>query len=80
MVYHYMVRWYATTGYYGIPLHGTMVYQYMVPWYTCDKLCCFQRLSVLYTKEPFQTADGKMAESRMGDEEACLDLKLEKMI
>ena len=36
--------------------------------------------SVLYTKEPFQTADGKMAESRMGDEEACLDLKLEKMI
>ena len=46
----------------------------------CDELCCFQRLSVLYTKELFQTADGKMAESRMGDEEACLDLKLEKRI
>ena len=44
------------------------------------ELCCFQRLSVLYTKELFQTADGKRAESRMGDEEACLDLKLEKMI
>ena len=31
----------------------------------CDELRCFQRLSVLYTKELFQTADGKMAESRM---------------
>ena len=31
-------------------------------------------------KELFQTADGKMAEARMGDEEACLDLKREKMI
>ena len=47
---------------------------------SCNELCCFQRLAVLYTKELFQTADGKMAESRMGDEEACLDLKLEKMI
>ena len=46
----------------------------------CDELCCFQRLPVLFTKELFQTADGKMAESRMGDEEACLDLKLEKRI
>ena len=37
-------------------------------------------ISVLYTRELFQTADGKMAESGMGDKEACLDLKLEKMI
>ena len=46
----------------------------------CDELCCFQRLSVLYTKELFQTADGKMAESRMGNKEAYIDQKLEKMI
>ena len=37
-------------------------------------------IAVLYTKRLFHTADGRMAESRMGDEEACLDLKLEKMI
>ena len=35
---------------------------------------------VFYTTELFQTADGEMAESRMGDEEACLDLKLKRKI
>ena len=39
----------------------------------CDELCCFQRLSVLYTRGLFQIADGKMAESRMGNEEAYID-------
>ena len=36
--------------------------------------------SVLYTKRPFQTTDGRMAESRMGEDKACRDLKLEEMI
>jgi len=36
--------------------------------------------SVFYTKRLFQTAHGKMAESRMGEEEACLNQKLEEKI
>ena len=60
----------VNTGYGSLPL----------PVCTVTSYCCFQRSPVLYTKEPFQTADRKMAESRMGDEEACLDLTLEKMI
>ena len=36
--------------------------------------------SVLYTRRPFQTADRRRADSRMGEEEACPDLKLEEMI
>ena len=50
------------------------------------KVSCFVTIdvlsesSVLYTKRLFQTADGRMAESRMGEEEACRDLKLEEMI
>jgi hypothetical protein len=39
-----------------------------------------RRVPVFYTKRLFQTAHGKMAESRMGDEEACLDQKLKEKI
>ena len=35
---------------------------------------------VFDTKRLFQTAHGKMAESRMGEEEACLNQKLEEKI
>ena len=35
---------------------------------------------VSYTTRLFQTADGEMSESRMGDEEACLDKKQKRKI
>ena len=35
---------------------------------------------VSYTTRLFQTADGEMSESRMGDEEACLDKKQTRKI
>ena len=40
----------------------------------------FQSVTGLYTQRLFQTSDGRMAESRMGEEEAYRDLKLEEMI
>ena len=40
----------------------------------------FQSIAGLYTQRPFQTSDGRMAESRMDEEEAYHDLKLEEMI
>ena len=46
----------------------------------CYDLCCLRVSPVFYTKRLFQTAHRKMAESRMGDGEACLDQKLEEKI
>ena len=45
-----------------------------------DRCSSFRVSSVFYTKRLFQTAHGKMAESRMGEEEACLNQKLEEKI
>ena len=38
------------------------------------------QITGLYTRRLFQTADRQEAESRMGDEEAGLDLKLKRKI
>ena len=35
---------------------------------------------VSYTTRLFQTADGEMAKSKMGDKEACLDKKQKRKI
>ena len=47
----------------------------------CYGQCCFRdpAKKVFYTRGLFQTAHCEMAESRMGDEEACLDRKQKRL-
>ena len=46
----------------------------------CDDLCCFRDHRSFIPRNHSRQRTGKMAESRMGDEEACLDLKLKRKI